>query len=284
MKKSILTICLLLFFTYLFGQIQKVSILSDGAELNAFFYKAPGNGLKPTIIWMHGLPSKKETGSLELAIELNKENINVIAFDYRGLWNNLGTFTVANSLSDLNSVIDFVRNSEITSKYAIDTNRIIVAGYSFGSDLAAISGVNNNKITEIMCLALTDLSYVAREIFNQDDAKARALLQSFRDGLWGPGKLIQNFDDFMLDLMFNNYKYDFVTRADKLMDKRILLVVGFNDTTAPVENHFFPLYRKLQKLNHKDLKVLITDSNHDFLDLPKSELAKIISFWIRDKK
>jgi len=280
MKSLLVIIGLYCFLGSSFGQIEKIEISSEGEILNAFFYNAPGREIKPTIIWMHGLPSKKETGSLELAIELNKNNVNVIAFDYRGLWNKQGIYTAENSQKDLNSVIEFAFNPENSAKFAIDTNRIIVAGHSYGSAMAAISGVLNNKVKEIMCLGLADLSYIIREFYNPNTSDGRVTVQNFKDGLWGPDKLIQNFDEFILDLTFNNYRYDFVSHAEKLLDNRMLIIVGSNDLTVPIEYHFFPLYRKLQELKHPDIQYIITDSGHSFTDIPGSEMAEIIASWI----
>lgn len=280
MKSLLVIFCLYFCLESSFGQIDKIEISSEGVILNAFLYHAPGGETKPTIIWMHGLPGKKETGSLELAIELNKHNVNVIAFDYRGLWNNQGIYTVENSQKDLNSVIEFAFNPENSAKFDIDTNRIIVAGHSYGSTMAAISGVLNNKVREIMCIGLADLSYIIREFYNPNTFDGRAIVQNFKDGLWGPDKLIQNFDEFILDLTFNNYKYDFVAHAKKLLDNRMLIIVGSNDLTVPIEYHFFPLYRKLRELKHPDIKYIITDSGHNFTDISESEKAEIIASWI----
>ena len=70
MKKLSVIIALIL-WSLTFGQIQQVEVTSEGVQLNAYYYEAEGIGLKPTLIWMHGLPGRKETGELQLAIELN---------------------------------------------------------------------------------------------------------------------------------------------------------------------------------------------------------------------
>ena len=121
-----LLIVLIFFCSSVFGQVQDIEIQSEGVDLDAYFYEASGNELKPTIIWMHGLPGQKVKGDLILAEELTKRDLNVLTFDYRGLWNNQGIFTVSNSQTDLNSVIDFAFNPDNVSKYSIDTTRIIV--------------------------------------------------------------------------------------------------------------------------------------------------------------
>lgn len=264
-----------------FGQIQKVDVISDGIQLDAYFYEAEGKGLKPTLIWMHGLPGKKETGTLVLAQELNKKDINVLAFDYRGLWNDQGVFTMANSQMDLKSVIDFVHEPENAQKFSIDTNRIIVAGHSYGSAMATIAGVHDERVKEIVLLGLADLSYVVRNSYKSTDIDNRALVQLFNSQLWGEGKLLKNFNDFMLDLTFNNYKYDFVENAKGLLDNRLFIIVSRNDLTVPIENHFFPLFRKLQQMEHSDIEVLITGHDHNFGEFRKNELSNLLSDWIK---
>jgi len=276
---------MLCFFLNSFGQAKEVEILSEGASLSAYFYQAPGDTHKPTIIWMHGIPGKKEIGKLEIAIELNKRGFNAIAFNYRGLWNKQGTFTTGNAEIDFTNVINFLYNADNALEYAIDTNRIIVAGHSYGSNIAILSGVHDVRVKEIMCLALADFSYVYRGILNpnDDNIEMRAWAQRVSDRLWGANNLIQDYASFNSDLLINNYKYDFVAQSEKLLDNRILIIVGSNDLTTPIEDHFFPIYRKLRKSDHPDLNVLITESNHDFTDTPKSEIAEMISDWIKNK-
>ena len=282
MKKYVLIISFLSLLTFSFGQIQQVEILSEDVALNAYFYEAPGKNLKPTLIWMHGLPGKKETGTLSLATELNKTNINVISFDYRGLWNDQGIFTVENSQTDFNNVIDFVFKPKNVKEYSIDTAKVIVGGHSYGSAMTAIAGIYNNKVKDIVLLGLADLSYVVRNSYNPNDIDNRALVQSFQDWCWGPGKPIQNFEEFMDDLTFKNYKYDFIEHAEGLLDNRMLIIVSRNDLTVPIENHFFPLYRKLQKLKHPDIEILITDHDHNFGEFRKNELSELISNWVKN--
>jgi pimeloyl-ACP methyl ester carboxylesterase len=285
MKKTLIIFNLLLFYVNSYGQIIETTILSEGAKLNAYYYKAPGDNLKPTVIWMHGIPGQKETGKLEIAMELNKRGFNSVAFNYRGLWNDQGLFSTGNAVNDLASVISFLYDSDNITKFSIDTNRIIVAGHSYGSNIAILSGILDVRVNEIMCLALADFSYVYRGILNpdNDNLEMRAWAQRVSDRLWGDDKLIKDYESFNSDLLINNFKYDFVAQSDKLMDNRILIVVGSNDLTTPIENHFFPLYRKLQKAGHPDLNVIITESDHKFTDTPKSEIADMITDWVKSK-
>ena len=108
MKISILTICLWITISTGFGQVQKINISCDEVALNAFIYEATGETNKPTIIWMPGNPGGKEEGKSPLALELTKNGINVVRFNYRGLWGTDGTFTMGNNLEELKDVLEFL--------------------------------------------------------------------------------------------------------------------------------------------------------------------------------
>lgn len=286
MRNTLFILFNLFMFSVGSAQIQKVEISSDGIQLNAYMYQAKGDSLKPTIVWCHGNPSSKEEGESKFAMRLNDQNINVLRFNYRGLWGTEGTYTPGNCHRDLKNVLDFVLSKNNCEKYKIDTSRIIVAGYSHGANIAMVSALHDNRIKEVFCLGLGDFSYIARQFFNHDNPEIKKFNQMALDGIWGgntsgQGKYARDFDKYVMDLMFNNYKYDFVAQADKLKEKRIYIIVGMNDLTGPIENHFFPLYRKLKAMNHPDFEYDITMSDHSFRELYDGSLSKMIAKWIK---
>ena len=288
MKYSLITLVALFIVNISYAQIQKVEISSDGIQLNAYMYQAEGDGLKPTIVWCHGNPGGKEEGTSKFALKLNDKNINILRFNYRGLWDTEGVYTLANCQRDLKNVLDFVLSKDKSEIYKIDTSRIIVAGYSQGANIAIVSALYDDRIKEVFCLGLGDLSYIARQFFNYDNPEMKKITQMALDGIWGgitsgQGDYARDFDKYVMDILFNNYKYDFVVQADKLKDKRIYLIVGMNDLTGPIEEHFFPLYRKLKAMNHNDFKYDITMSDHSFSELYDGRLSEMIAQWIHEK-
>jgi len=288
MKKFILIFCFSFILFSCFGQIQKIAISSDGIELNAYIYEAQGDNLKPTIIWCHGNPGRKENGESQFAMRLNEKGINVLRFNYRGLWGTAGVYTPGNCQRDLKHILDFVFQKENSLTYNIDTNRIIVAGYSHGSSITIISALYDNRIKEFICLGLGDISYLSRETFNPYNMEMKKINQAALDAIWGgktsgQGKYAPDFDKYVLDVLFNNYKYDFVAQADKLKDKRIYIIVGMNDVSLPIENHFFPLYRELKKMGHNNFKYEITESDHGFAELYDGRLSEMIAKWIKEE-
>ena len=280
MKKSILTTWLLFGLATAFGQVQKVDISCEGVGLNAFVYEAAGEGNKPTIVWMHGNPGVKEEGKNPLALELHKNGVNVVRFNYRGLWGTNGTFTMGNNLEELRAVLDFLLLSNSIESFNIDTSRLIIGGYSHGSNIALIHAVHHPGIKEIICLGPSDMSYLVREYFDPSRTDIRRFAQSAKDALWGEDGPIQDFEIFFNDIIWNNYKYDHVAQAEKLLDKKILFIAGLNDRTSVIEQEFLPLYRRLVELNHSMIEVEMTLSDHSFSDISIESKAKMMVDWI----
>ncbi|MCB0727678.1 MAG: acetylxylan esterase [Ignavibacteriae bacterium] len=258
----------------------KINIISENVKLNSYFYEGEGKGNKPTLIWLHGIPGGKEEGKSEFAINLNKAGINVLRFNYQGIWGIKGEFILGNALKDLKAVFDFLTKKENISKYKIDTKKIVTAGYSYGTAVAMIGALYDERIQNIICIALCDYSYLGREFMNPS-SKIREFLENAVDGVFSDKKIYkQDPHLFLRNLSDNVAKYDIVRHAERLLHKRILMISGFNDEVCPVEDHLFPVYRRLRELEHKNLTAIIKECNH----APPPDLEKLILKWIKSIK
>ena len=285
MTRLIYTLISLLIVQNAYSQARPLEIWSDGTKLNAYFYQAPGDQIKPTVIWCHGNPGSREEGKSQFAAQLNDQGLHVLRFNYRGLWGSEGTYTPGNCHRDLKHVLDYILKADQSSDLNIDTNRVIVAGYSHGSNITIVSALHDQRIKEIICLGLADFSYLIKEYFNPFNPQMKVFSQVTKDAIWGDandgqGTYARDYDKYVFDVLFNNYKYNYVENAAKLIDKRIYIIVGMNDVTVPIEHHFMPLYRKLKEINHPDFEYEITDSDHGFQELYEKPLAQMISTWI----
>ena len=285
MKKDTLFLWFLLISFFGHAQGVPIEIKVEGTSLNAHFYRSPGENLKPTIIWCHGNPGGKESGQSSFTNRISDKGIHVIRYNYRGLWGIPGEYTPASCHIDLQNVLDFAYNPDNSSELGIDTNRIIVAGFSHGSNISLVSALLDQRIDEVFCLGLADFSLLSREFFNPNNKWMKKFNQMSLDAIWGgvtsgQGKYARDFDKYVMDILWNNYKYDFVEQADKLLGKRIFIVVGINDVTVPIEDHFFPLYRKLKEYDHKDFKYVLTESNHSFREMYDGRMSQLIVDWV----
>ncbi len=276
-------ICMILFLAItIFGQVDKIDFASEGTSLHAYLYQGEGSGKKPILLWLHGNPGSKETGSTVWARTLNDRGIHVFKFNYRGLWGNKGEFSLGNALQDLSNAMALLTSETFSELYSIDTSKIYVGGNSFGSSTALIGALNNKRIDKVIGVALCDHSYFGRESMNPN-SKIRSFLENALDGLFLPdGLLNQDREIFIRDLINHNYKYDFVAQADQLQDKQLFLYTGMNDQVCPVEDHFFPLYRKLQAMNHQNIEVIMEDVDHGLNGDFESIIVEIMTRWINN--
>ena len=65
--------------------------LGRSAEMNALFFLAAGEGPKPTMLLLHGLPGNAR--NFDLAQAVRRAGWNVLTFPYRGAWASEGTFS-----------------------------------------------------------------------------------------------------------------------------------------------------------------------------------------------
>lgn len=112
--------------------------LGRWAEMNALFFLAAGEGPKPTMILLHGLPGNER--NLDLAQAVRRAGWNVLTFTYRGAWGSEGTFSIQHAVEDAQAALAFLRSPQAGLDYPIDTRRIVVAGHSMGGYMAAHVG------------------------------------------------------------------------------------------------------------------------------------------------
>lgn len=129
------------------ASIVELQINSSGSTIYGFEYIANGPGPHPTVIMLHGLPGNER--NLDLTQNLRRAGYNVIYFNYRGAWGSKGTFSFANSLKDVDAVLDYITDGQNTSRMRIDTGRIALIGHSMGAGLAVIAGINDPRVKAI---------------------------------------------------------------------------------------------------------------------------------------
>lgn len=108
------------------------------AEMNALFFLAAGEGPKPTMLLLHGLPGNER--NLDLAQAVRRAGWNVLTFTYRGAWGSEGNFSIQHAVDDTSAALGFLRLPQTATAYGVDTSRIVVAGHSMGGYMAAHVG------------------------------------------------------------------------------------------------------------------------------------------------
>ncbi|TFI58041.1 alpha/beta fold hydrolase [Sphingomonas parva] len=120
---------------------RQLVIPSNGFGMNALFLLAAGEGPKPTMLLLHGLPGNER--NLDLAQAVRRAGWNVLTFTYRGAWGSQGTFSIQHALEDTKAALAFLRSDAAAREYGIDRSRLVLAGHSMGGYAAAFTAAND---------------------------------------------------------------------------------------------------------------------------------------------
>jgi pimeloyl-ACP methyl ester carboxylesterase len=251
---------------------------SKGAKIHAIFYKASGFKPLSTVILCHGFTGSN-TDVLGLGERLMNEGFNALAFNYRGTWGSEGMFTVANSLEDVVSAINYVKSSSTIREFNVDPTSITVLGWSYGGGIALLGSLNEPTIRRVVYIAGGDLSEVARMMKQSDEFK-QAILKMVDQGIFDSGFSSLSAKELFADVFADMDKYDLVKQAEAISNKDVLIIGGWRDQENTIEHHILPLVRALQRHEAKRVQIEILDADHSFTNV-RSQLEDRIVSWLR---
>ena len=201
-------------------------------------------------------------------------------FNYRGLWGNAGDFTLSNALGDLDAALDYLTDPAAAARFGHDPSTVLLIGYSFGTATALVGAAADDRVDGIVSLAACDHGYFGGE-FADPDSEIRDFLDQVTEALFGEGGPIEGGGPaFIGDLVDHAEASRFVPLADELLDKKLLLLGGLDDAVCYVEDHLFPLYRRLRALDHPALDAQVLTMDHGFRGVGIDALMQTTADWI----
>ena len=286
-KVLLITFLISLNTSGLFGQNEKVNPIEikfnhNENQLHGWLYKANGNGPFPTAILLHG--SVGQDGDIfNLGESLSKEGFNVMSYNYPGSWRSEGNRTDDSALGSVQSAINFVKSDYSIQSFETDTSDIILIGYSYGGGMALLGSINNQSVKRVIAIAGGDLSVTSDEIRDNPNFK-NSFTMMVNQLLSNPNLARGTTAEEYVELLLKNRdKYDLKKNSENLINKEILLLVGWLDNTKKIENDMLPLFRELKSKGAKNIKIYAYETNHSFTNVQK-EFTETIINWLRKKE
>jgi pimeloyl-ACP methyl ester carboxylesterase len=131
-----------------------VHIPTHGTHINGVIYGPSGTGPHPVVILFHGLPGNEQ--NLDLAQALRRAGWSVLTLHYRGSWGSPGTYSYQHLIEDGQAAVEFVRDARNDAKYALDAQRIVLAGHSTGGFVATLTAAAQPQIRALVLISASD--------------------------------------------------------------------------------------------------------------------------------
>lgn len=248
---------------------------SHGAMLNGIMYTPQGKGPHPTIVLLHGFPGHER--NFDLAQVFRRAGYNVVVFHYRGAWGSGGNFAFKHVLEDTETVLQYLRLSEIANRYRVDTDNMILMGHSMGG-WAALSVAAKGLVKRVAAIAAVNMGLWGES--SSDSAEARRSGMEFFEASLPPlngtsaEALIQETIDHMDE-------FDLMQKVEALAKVDVFLVAGIRDQGVPLPLHHTPLVKMIQKAGSRRFGHIELDADHGFND-KRITLARVLIDWLED--
>lgn len=230
----------------------------DSDSIAGYAMLAAGDHPKETIILVPGYPGNDT--NFDLAIDMRAEGFNVIIFNHRGAWGSQGLYSYSNCLEDIDYLIEYLSQQEVSETLHIDTGKFTLVGRSFGGGIALIQGSQNDQIKRIVALTSVNYGDLMKNYSSLDE------LGGFKNYMLKQVMMNHNIDLFLQELLDNQEAYDIGHYNAQLSQKDILIIEDSDKNMEWIET-----------LNNATTVVL--DSDHNFID-KREELSQIIIKWL----
>lgn len=255
-----------------------IEFISQNYTIQGKFYSTEGKPPFPTVLLLPGWPGN-EDDVLGLGQTMSQHGINTVNFNYRGTHKSKGTFGFKNTLEDIQAAMEYLHQEEIICKFQIDTDRLILGGYSYGGGMALTYAFSHPEIKRIFSIAGTDHGEFARE-YMRNPAFTQMIDTMFEELKFPAGPVHFEGREAIKELTQNPDPYDLNLGATALTDRDILLIGGWEDLNNTIEHHILPLYRALVTAGAQQVSIVAFQDSHEFEECG-DELAWSVVRWVK---
>lgn len=216
----------------------------------------------PTIILSHGL-SLNHTYMMEYAEKLQKHNIAVYIFDFRGGGydsksdGKISDMTLLTEVEDLNLVIDIIKKEDF-----VDTKQVYLGGHSQGGLISTLVAQNRDDIRALFLFAP---AYVIPSDVKETKRRTKNVLNLM------PEHLGEKYINSARNLDIYNVIKD--------IDTSVYIFQGYKDERVPIDYVI-----KADKIFSNSVLYIYEDAEHRFTSQVKDDVTNIINDVIFNNK
>jgi len=257
-----------------------IEFISEGECVHGRFFPAVGAHDPSTLLLVPGWPGNPND-VLGLGAVLSDVGINVCIFNPRGLHQSEGIASHANTLQDIGTAWQWLKQAYVQERFKVDTTRLVLGGYSFGGGMAMAYAARDPSVCRVVSIAGADFGEVGRLLQHNPTFNA-----TIRQSLWstrspdGPARF--DVDAIIQEVIDNPEVYGLRENAANLANSAILLIGGWDDELAPIELFHLPLYRVLRSAGAAKVTFLVYHTDHDFTGLNQRLAADIMEWLTRE--
>ncbi len=260
-------------------QVQPVPVefVSEGLRVHGNFFAAAGASPAYTLLLVPGWPGNPRD-VLGLGALLASHQINVLMFNPRGLHQSEGTASFPNTLRDIGAALDWLRQPEVRRGFGVDTTKLALGGHSYGGGMAMAYAARDARIRRVISIAGNDHGEFIRE-FQRNPAFAQMIRSALERTHAPEGPARFDLDADLEEVATHQDVYGLRENAARLADRAILLIGGWEDVQATVDQYLLPLYRALKGAGAGDVTFLVYHDDHGFARA-RARLASDIRDWL----
>ena len=249
---------------------KQLLVPSNGVGMNALFLLASGEGPKPTLILLHGLPGNER--NLDLAQAVRRAGWNVLTFTYRGVWGSPGNFTIAGAIEDAAAAVAFLHRPDVAAKYNVDPARIVIGGHSMGGFAAAEYAAAHDDVAALVLLDAWNVGEEGRSL-REHPAKRPEYVASIDD--LGNSTVGADPESLTGEVERSGEAWDLVTLAPKLAARPVLIVWADRGLAASNQS----LESAIRAAGNAPLTIAHFPTDHAFSD-HRIALSRAVVAWL----
>ncbi|MGQ5262053.1 alpha/beta hydrolase family protein [Micromonospora sp. ZYX-F-536] len=209
---------------------------SAGATLLGVLHLPAGPGPHPVVVLLHGFPGNER--NFDLAQALRRAGYATLVFHYRGSWGMGGSWSWAHVLEDSAHVVAHLREPEVATAHAFDTDRLAVIGHSTGGFAALMTAAADPGVAAVGSVAGFDFGTAAAACRSDPAARAAYLDDWASELLPLRGT---NAQALVTEMEEAGDAWSLARLAPRLATRPVLLIGTSRDTVTPVGVHHWPL-------------------------------------------